>query len=152
MDKATRKFKRGFKRDDGMIFWRYQSRGDEYWVSQEDFKLKKEKDAESSKKYRECNFSKYKKWFLENKHRVNQISAKRRARKRAGMILVTINDKKIINELYLTAKRIEKCTGIKFEIDHIMPLSKGGLHHPCNLQLLPSLINRRKHAKTDFEY
>ena len=30
------------------------------------------------------------------------------------------------------------------EVDHIIPVSRGGLHHEDNLQYLPVLVNRRK--------
>jgi hypothetical protein len=30
------------------------------------------------------------------------------------------------------------------EVDHIIPLSKGGTHHEDNLQYLPKLVNRQK--------
>lgn len=33
-----------------------------------------------------------------------------------------------------------------YEVDHVIPISKGGLHHPDNLQYLPWLDNRRKWA------
>jgi 5-methylcytosine-specific restriction endonuclease McrA len=152
MDDARIKFKRGEIRDDGMIFWRYQSRGDEYWVTALDFHLKKERDALSSKQYRIAHAKKYKSWFQNNKHKVNNIAATRRARKKLGCRNLSDWDKIIIDELYLAAKRIEKCTGLKFEIDHVIPLSKGGLHHPTNLQLLAASINRKKHAKLNFKY
>lgn len=38
------------------------------------------------------------------------------------------------------------------EVDHKIPLSKGGLHCPSNLQHLPKSINRRKGAKILPEY
>lgn len=34
-----------------------------------------------------------------------------------------------------------------YEVDHIKPLSKGGLHHQDNLQYLPREINRRKGSR-----
>lgn len=36
------------------------------------------------------------------------------------------------------------------EVDHIIPISRGGLHHQDNLQYLPMLDNRRKSNKLDF--
>ncbi len=36
------------------------------------------------------------------------------------------------------------------EVDHRIPLSRGGLHHPDNLQYLPSIENRRKSNKLTF--
>lgn len=31
-----------------------------------------------------------------------------------------------------------------YEVDHRIPLTRGGLHHPSNLHYLPALMNRRK--------
>lgn len=36
------------------------------------------------------------------------------------------------------------------EVDHIIPLSKGGLHHQDNLQYLPRKINRSKGSRLDW--
>lgn len=36
------------------------------------------------------------------------------------------------------------------EVDHIIPISKGGLHHQNNLQYLPKSENRRKSNKLDY--
>ena len=38
-------------------------------------------------------------------------------------------------------------TLLDFEVDHIKPLSKGGLHHEDNLQLLPKSLNTSKFNK-----
>ena len=35
----------------------------------------------------------------------------------------------------------------KYEVDHIIPISKGGLHHEDNLQYLTIAENRRKSDK-----
>lgn len=37
--------------------------------------------------------------------------------------------------------------GRKLHVDHIIPLSKGGVHHEDNLQILPIGLNMRKGAK-----
>lgn len=37
-----------------------------------------------------------------------------------------------------------------YEVDHIIPLSKGGLHHENNLQYLPKKGNRRKGNSLDW--
>jgi len=44
-------------------------------------------------------------------------------------------------------KRLYKRFGVKFEVDHIVPLDKGGWHHHLNLQVIPMVWNRRKHTK-----
>ena len=39
-----------------------------------------------------------------------------------------------------------------YDVDHIVPLSKGGLHHPNNLQYLPSRINSSKSDQITDKY
>ena len=50
-------------------------------------------------------------------------------------------------ELYKECFIKGKTTGIPHEVDHIVPVSKGGQHHPDNLQVLTRVENRRKGAK-----
>lgn len=40
-----------------------------------------------------------------------------------------------------------KPAGVQYEVDHIKPLSKGGAHHPDNLQIITAEENRKKAAK-----
>jgi hypothetical protein len=44
-------------------------------------------------------------------------------------------------------KRIYKECPKDYHVDHIIPLSKGGLHHENNLCYLPALLNMQKQAK-----
>lgn len=57
----------------------------------------------------------------------------------------------LMTGLYLVAKRVSKCMGIKWHVDHIKPLRQGGLHTRHNMQLLPDLWNRKKGAKLNFK-
>lgn len=52
---------------------------------------------------------------------------------------------------YEIRDRVSKCTGILHHVDHIYPLARGGLHHQCNLQVLPAKINQRKSKKLPHE-
>lgn len=49
-----------------------------------------------------------------------------------------------IYKIYERCRLISEATGIKHHVDHIMPLSKGGLHHPDNLQILTAEENLKK--------
>ena len=61
-------------------------------------------------------------------------------------------DKDAIDAFYAEAKRLEKLTGIKFHVDHIIPLQGDlvtGLHIETNLQLLPAHENIGKSNSFD---
>jgi hypothetical protein len=57
-----------------------------------------------------------------------------------------------INYIYRVCEIINQFENDKYEVDHIKPLSKGGLHHQDNLQILLANLNRRKHARITDEY
>jgi hypothetical protein len=48
---------------------------------------------------------------------------------------------------YDTARRVGQCVGIKFHVDHVVPLSLGGNHHQSNLQWVPYMWNLSKHNR-----
>ena len=72
----------------------------------------------------------------------------RNAMKRA-IYPVDLNDeeKEEILKIYKQSKQMTKTTGIQHHVDHIKPLSKGGEHHPSNLQILTAEENLKKGAK-----
>lgn len=77
----------------------------------------------------------------EHKQKVrNIIAARRRARLKKLSPALTPEEENRLNEIYKTCPK-------GYEVDHIMPLAKGGLHHPDNLQILPMIENRKKGSK-----
>lgn len=72
--------------------------------------------------------------------------------------LLTKEEKEKINQIYINAKRMEQIISVcpvfddpflgrKVHVDHIIPLSRGGRHHPDNLQILLMSQNLRKNDK-----
>lgn len=53
-------------------------------------------------------------------------------------------DREKILEFYREAERLTEETGIPHQVDHIIPINKGGLHHHTNLQVLTREENARK--------
>ena len=74
-----------------------------------------------------------------------------RNRRRAHEKGCATADRKTIKQFYKTSQRISKCLGIRFEVDHILPLAAGGIHCPSNLQIIPWRINRIKGKKNETE-
>ena len=54
----------------------------------------------------------------------------------------------MINNLYQEKNRLNTMAGfIKFHVDHIQPLSKGGLHKFNNLRIITANENLKKGSK-----
>jgi len=91
-----------------------------------------------------------KKYKSENPHLVAEHAARRRAVKHSHWETLSEEDQKRVNDIYAERTRLNDEAGfIKFHVDHIKPLSKGGLHHPDNLQILLAEDNLRKSDKWD---
>jgi 5-methylcytosine-specific restriction endonuclease McrA len=74
-------------------------------------------------------------------------NARRRARLVAADISLTTEERATILALYSKARALTELTGEAYHVDHIKPLSKGGPHHPDNLQILLGRDNLSKGAK-----
>lgn len=60
-------------------------------------------------------------------------------------------NEKLIDCFYELSNRLSECLKIKFQVDHILPLSKGGTHHENNLQVLPARFNSAKCNRIEYE-
>jgi hypothetical protein len=90
------------------------------------------------------------KWAKENSEKHNEIIAKRRSQKKHGIISLSKEQRKIMRCFYKQADRLEKRFGLQFHVDHIIPIARGGLHEPKNLQVIPKKINQQKNAHKIF--
>ena len=107
----------------------------------------KEKGKKRLDKWREENPEKYKEQWGRYPEKNNMRSSKRRAAVRNQTPDLTQEQVKQILTIYEECSRISVETGIAHEVDHIIPICKGGLHHPDNLQILTMKENRSKGCK-----
>ena len=120
----------------------------------------REKGIESSRLWRKKNPTKYKEnlknWIKENPDKYKLIIAKgnskRRATQKNNTPDLTSEQNLIIETIYLQRIRLEKRFGLQFHVDHIIPISKGGLHIPSNLQVLPAKLNLQKNSKNSLRW
>jgi hypothetical protein len=89
-----------------------------------------------------------KKFAEENRGLVNSYKSARRARMRKAIPpWQTEQDKILIRQIYDECDRISKETGIRHEVDHIVPLwgkVVTGLHVPNNLRIITAKENNRR--------
>lgn len=114
------------------------------------YRNNKEKCNKKAKEYYEANKEKilayYKEWKKDNQDKRNASHAKRKAMK-LNQTPDNANLQKI--QLYFTiCAYLNKGLDIPaWHVDHIKPISKGGLHHEDNLQVLDAKLNLQKHDK-----
>ena len=99
---------------------------------------KSEKGKESYKRYRETE---------KGQRTSRHCHARRRAKVKKASIGLTREQEGEIQQVYLHAVRVTNKLQIPFEVDHIVPISKGGKHEPLNLQVVPRAWNRSKGNK-----
>ena len=96
----------------------------------------------STQKYRDKNPLEYR---IKNLARYHRGRAKRENRLPKWL---TDHDFWVMEEVFHTAQMRTKATGVKWEVDHILPLHGkyvSGLHVPANLQVITRSENKSKH-------
>ena len=89
---------------------------------------------------------KVKQYGKDNPEKKAAIEAKWRALKKNQTPDLTKEEQERVRRLY-EIRDLLNHDKIDFHVDHIQPLSKGGLHHPDNLQILPNWLNGEKSKK-----
>ena len=106
------------------------------------------KNPEKAREAVRRSLEKYRK---NNKSKLNEKAAKERARKRMAIPKWFGEfDDFVCKEAFSLAKIREGETGIKWDVDHIVPLSckiACGLHCAENLRVIPASINRSRKNK-----
>ena len=122
-----------------------------------------EKIVSKNKTYRERNrereAAKCKAWRGRNPERVKvnkrlwrernpefgtEYTRRRRASKRNAFVPLTANEKAKLLILERTRQELQTETGRAYHLDHILPISHGGIHHPMNLRILDGGENSSK--------
>jgi transposase len=87
-------------------------------------------------------------WSKNNPAKVRIAHSRRRAANKNGRrVRDSEFDQFFIKEIYALAQLRTRATGIKWHVDHVVPLQSklvSGLHCAANLQLLPQTENYRK--------
>ncbi|QJB22030.1 endonuclease VII [Xanthomonas phage FoX5] len=84
-------------------------------------------------------------WRAENPEKVAANVAARRAMKLAAIPADWSDfDAFVMEEAAAACKRRESLHGEPFHVDHMVPLSRGGLHAWHNIQVIPARLNMKK--------
>lgn len=114
-------------------------------------KLKRIQDREYYLRNKNSVLASVNKWKDNNKNKTviygRTAASKRRARIKKASTKLTFTEEQLIKQYYNYSVRLKNKLGIEFHVDHIVPLSIGGLHHPSNLQVVPARWNKRKHNR-----
>jgi len=133
--------------------WRAQNvdvarAADAQWRARPDSKARKriydaQRHAVASKKHA----AQTRAWRQANPERAADQYARRRARKRRSPIIVKVDRYAIYardgGRCHICGKRVRK---ERFDLDHLVPLAKGGEHAPFNLAVAHPRCNARKAA------
>jgi hypothetical protein len=64
---------------------------------------------------------------------------------------LSVEDRQQMRNLYDLANKMTNETGITHEVDHVIPYTKCGMHHPDNLQIITMKENRQKRDYLDID-
>jgi len=128
--------------------WRSDNKDHNTAVYKKWYEANKEREAARKKKWylknKEHHIANTKKWNDDNKAYKAFLDAKRRAARFRATVYMSPEMKLKVTEVYQIAQEASITTGYDWHVDHIVPLSKGGLHTLNNLQVVPATWNLEK--------
>lgn len=96
------------------------------------------------KKIKPPKVTKIKVELTEKEIKARKVEAVQAYRSRKYNATPSNANRKLIVEIY-------KNCPVDYEVDHIIALAEGGLHHESNLQYLPAMENRRKNRTQNYD-
>lgn len=131
------------------------------WLEKNPDKAAKYKKT-TRERHKEKLSERYKEWYRKNitvmrEKRRNywkqhpERAAERDAKRRGEIIFTSQEERRKIAELVRQTRRLTKCTGFMWHLDHIIPLHRGGPHSFRNLQPIPAFLNLSKGSKMPTE-
>jgi len=97
----------------------------------------REKANKNNRKYSQTERGRLSKKYIKENRRANETNS----------IVVLNNDEKLYIKWLHEKVRIMRKYGFDVHLDHIIPVSRGGLHIPDNLQIIPAEDNVKKGNK-----
>jgi 5-methylcytosine-specific restriction endonuclease McrA len=91
-------------------------------------------------------------WAKKNPDKVRESHGIRRYRLWGNRGELSQCDRAIMRTIYQLSDRVGRCLGVEHQVDHIIPLARGGKHCPSNLQAIPTTLNQWKSSKTPDEF
>ncbi len=83
-----------------------------------------------------------------DRHKSALYLERRKQRLREQTPALTELEQQQIRQIYEERDRLNQAAGfIRYHVDHIAPLARGGQHHPQNLKVIPARDNIQKGAK-----
>jgi len=148
--KASREYQHGCSKDPE---WRAKQnermagyrKNTEYRVKQSEYNHMR---WENDQIYRAKGLAKNSEWYRQNPDKACAKAAKRRHIKQGQLVFLTQDEKFQVEMLYKKAREL----GEDWQVDHIIPVSRGGTWHPDNLQIVLKSYNLKKHAKLESEF
>lgn len=117
-----------------------------YWANVE---LERQRSRKEGLRWRKANPERVRelarRWRVRNPEQRAANRAKRRARTKVDSL--TVFERAQMLAVYAIARARTVQTGVQHHVDHVVPLARGGRHHPSNLQVLTATENIRKGAR-----
>jgi 5-methylcytosine-specific restriction endonuclease McrA len=107
------------------------------WAKENNFCYNSKRDPELTRRAA-CR------WAKNNPEKACALVARRRAHKKAA----AQGDSFEIAKVYARCRKLRRWFNVV--VDHIIPLSKGGAHSPCNMQIIYASENSKKRDRLDY--